>query len=180
MGFVVLDELALKKDIKVNQSKFDSLFGKGRISEIPVILVKPLTFMNLSGVAVGRLVRFFDISTEDLIVVHDDLDLGFGTMKVKAGGGHGGHRGLASVIDHVGDPGFTRVRLGIGRPPHGEMVEKYVLETFSGGETEKLSFIIDRACDAVVEIVISGVQAAMAKFNVKSEMDVGSCLKNNI
>jgi PTH1 family peptidyl-tRNA hydrolase len=177
-GFLVLDKLAGNNDVGVSTSKFDSRIGKGLISNSPVLLAKPQTYMNLSGVAVGKLVRFFKINRADVIVIHDDLDLEFNDIRIKVGGGDGGHKGIRSIIDHLGDPEFIRVRFGIGKPVRKEMTEGYVLEPFSEDEMKILPHIIARVCDAVVEIVSSGAQAAMNKFNVRvannSSKEVGA------
>ncbi|MBW2561275.1 MAG: aminoacyl-tRNA hydrolase [Deltaproteobacteria bacterium] len=167
IGFLVLDALALAADIEINRGKFDSYLGRGIISGAPVVLAKPQTFMNLSGVAVGKLARYFGIGTEEILIVHDDMDFPTGDVRIKMGGGAGGHKGLLSIIDHLGGSGFARIRVGIGRPPAGEMTEGYVLERFSECEIQTVPHVIERACDAVFEVVSSGVQAAMNRFNVR-------------
>ena len=166
-GFIVLENLSAGEKIDINKTKFDSRFGKGVISGVPVVLSAPQTFMNLSGIAVGKLVRFFKVNIEDVIVVHDDLDLPFSEIRIKKGGGDGGHNGLNSVINHLGGSEFIRIRLGIGKPDRKEMVESYVLEHFSREEMRMLPDVITRACDVLVEVVSSGAQAAMNKFNAK-------------
>ncbi|HOO91357.1 MAG TPA: aminoacyl-tRNA hydrolase [Syntrophales bacterium] len=168
IGFLVLDALARSEGIEINREKFDSCFGKGVVSLVPVILTKPQTFMNLSGVAVGKLARYFDTDAEDVIVIHDDMDFSFGDIRIKTGGGAGGHKGLLSVIDHLGGSEFVRIRLGIGRPDTGEVARGYVLERFSEDEILMLPRVIEGACEAVHEVVSSGVQAAMNKFNVRT------------
>jgi len=167
VGFLVLDALARMEDIKINRGKFDSCIGRGVISGIPVILAKPQTFMNLSGVAVGKLASYFEIATEDIIVVHDDMDFSIGDIRIKMGGGVAGHKGLISIVNHLGGPEFIRIRLGIGRPATGRMIEDYVLERFSKREMQVLPDTVERACDAVIEVISSGVQTAMNKFNVR-------------
>ncbi len=167
IGFLVLDALARSEGIEINREKFGSCIGRGTISRVPVILSKPQTFMNLSGVAVGKLARYFDTGAEDVIVVHDDMDFPIGDVRIKVGGGAGGHKGLLSVIDHLGGAEFVRIRLGIGRPDAGEIAEGYVLERFSGNEMQILPRMIEGACDAVSEVISSGVQAAMNKLNVR-------------
>jgi len=167
MGFLVLDTLAQRENINIGSRKFDSCFGKGVISGTPVVLAKPQTFMNLSGIAVGKLARFFKVDVEDVIVVHDDLDLPYREIRIKAGGGDGGHKGLSSVIDHFGGSEFVRVRLGIGKPAQKEMIEGYVLERFSEEEVKELPNVMARAYDALVEVLSSGTQAAMNKFNLR-------------
>jgi PTH1 family peptidyl-tRNA hydrolase len=167
VGFLVLESLAKRFDIDVHRKKFDSLMGKGVVSDSSVVLVKPQTFMNLSGVAVEKFVRFFTVHMEEVIVVHDDLDLPFNDIRIKMGGGDGGHKGLRSIIDCLGESDFVRVRLGIDKPEQKEMVERYVLERFSEDEMKMLPRLVARACDAVGEIISSGTQAAMNKFNVR-------------
>jgi PTH1 family peptidyl-tRNA hydrolase len=167
MGYLVLDGLAEEHGISVRRKKFDADIGEGVIAGAPVLLAKPRTYMNLSGTAVIRLSGFFKIDLTDIVVVHDDLDLAFGSVRVKEGGGHGGHKGMISVIQHLGAREFTRVRLGIGKPLLKVMVEDYVLQIFSRDEMEALPDILRRAADAVVEILTSGPQAAMCRFNVR-------------
>lgn len=167
VGFLVLDALARTEGMEINRERFDSCLGGGMISGVPVILAKPQTFMNLSGVAVGKLARYFGIGAEEILVVHDDMDFPTGDIRIKVGGGAGGHKGLLSITDHLGGSEFTRIRVGIGRPPAGEMIEGYVLERFSESEMQTVPHVIERACDAVFEVVSSGVQAAMNRFNVK-------------
>jgi len=167
IGFLVLDALARMEDIEINRGKFDSCIGRGVISRIPVILAKPQTFMNLSGVAVGKLAGYFGINTEDIIVVHDDMDFSIGNIRIKMGGGAAGHKGLISIANNLGRPEFIRIRLGIGRPVASDMAEDYVLGRFSGNEMRVLPRTIEKACDAVIDVISSGVQAAMNKFNVR-------------
>lgn len=168
MGFLVLDALAEEQDVEIRQKKFDSCFGKGLISGVTTVLVKPQTFMNLSGITVKKLVGYFKTDIEDLIVIHDDLDLPLGSIRIKTGGGHGGHKGLISIIDDLDDQGFIRIRLGIGKPDSREMVEGYVLECFTEDEIKILPDIITKACDAVVEVISSGTQPAMCQFNIRT------------
>jgi len=133
-----------------------------------VIAVQPQTFMNLSGVAVRRICDFYRVEVADLIVIHDDMDLPFGTIRLKEGGGHGGHKGLISVIEQLGNPDFVRVRVGIGKPVMREMVESYVLSPFSEEEMQTVPDIAATVCDVVTEIVSSGVQAAIVKYHGKT------------
>lgn len=167
MGRLVLDELAEEHGISVRRKKFDADVGEGVIAGVPVLLAGPRTYMNLSGIAVMRLADFFKINPADILVIHDDLDLAFGSIRVKEGGGHGGHKGMISVIQHLGAREFIRVRLGIGKPVLKAMVEDYVLQLFSRDEMDALPDILRRAADAVAEILISGPQAAMRRFNVR-------------
>jgi PTH1 family peptidyl-tRNA hydrolase len=171
-GFLVLDQLAEQHAISIGQTLFDADIGKGKITGSAVLLVQPQTFMNLSGVAIRRLIDYFRIAIEDTIVVHDDLDLPFPAIRLKAGGGHGGHKGLISVIDHLGSADFARVRIGIGRPSHKSMVESYVLSPFSEEEMTLLPQLTRTAAEAVTDIISSGIQAAMEKYHAKGNSNL--------
>jgi PTH1 family peptidyl-tRNA hydrolase len=177
-GFLIADAVAEKWNIALSSGKFDAIFGKGVIKSHPVIVAKPQTYMNLSGIAIERLARFFKVERNDAIVIHDELDLEFGDIRIKVGGGDGGHKGLRSVIDCLGGPELTRVRFGIGKPAGKEMTERYVLEPFSEDEMKRMPGLIAMAVDAVVEVVSSGAQVAMNKFNVRvtqnSSKEVGA------
>jgi len=168
-GFMVLDRLALLQDISIDQNLFEARVGRGKIEGTPVLLVEPQTYMNLSGIAIGKLLNYFRIEVEDIIVVHDDLDLPFRTLRLKAGGGHGGHKGLISIVDHLGTKDFLRVRFGIGRPARKTMVEGYVLEPFPPEEMDDLPEMIRKAAEAVTDIVTIGIRSAIQKHhaNVK-------------
>ena len=166
MGFLVLDALAGEAGIAVQKKKFEALLGDGRLGSHRVLLVKPQTFMNLSGQSVRQVVDFYQKTAEDLIVVHDDLDLAFGTVRIKVGGGDGGHKGVRSLMDHLGGA-FTRVRLGIGKPSFKDDTEHYVLQTFPKADLETLAEVVRKACEAVREILDSGVRPAMNRFNTR-------------
>jgi peptidyl-tRNA hydrolase, PTH1 family len=167
MGFLVLDQLACDHKISLNQKGFDALFGKGRISDKPVFLAKPQTFMNLSGVSVKKLIDYFKPDSKDMIVIHDDLDLPFNSIRIKAGNGHAGHKGLISIIKHLNDPDFVRLRLGIGKPSIKSMTEGYVLTPFTEDEMKELADVVIRGSDALTTIITSGVQVAMNQFNTR-------------
>jgi len=168
IGFLALDKIASSHDISVSLKGFDAWYGKGKITDTPVLLAKPQTFMNISGVSVRKLVDYFKIDLEDIIVVHDDIDLPFNTIRLKAGGGHAGHKGIISIIDDLGNPTFIRVRIGIGKPPDRITVERYVLEPFTDDEMKLLPKITTTANDAVTMIILSGIQAAMNQYNERS------------
>ena len=123
--------------------------------------------MNVSGTPVKKLIDYFKINLEDLVIVHDDIDLPFDTIRLKAGGGHAGHKGLISIIDYLGDAEFIRVRIGIGKPADRSTVEKYVLEPFNEDEMKLLPRITAAASGAVMMIISSGIQAAMNHYNEK-------------
>jgi PTH1 family peptidyl-tRNA hydrolase len=168
IGFLALDKIASSHDIAVSLKGFDAWYGKGKISDTPVLLAKPQTFMNISGVSVRKLVDYFKIDLEDIIVVHDDIDLPFNTIRLKSGGGHAGHKGIISIIDDLDDPAFMRVRIGIGKPPDRITVERYVLEPFTDDEMKLLPHITETASDAVTMVILSGIQAAMNQYNERS------------
>jgi len=168
-GFMVLDRVALQQNISMDQNLFEARIGRGKIEGMPVLLVEPQTYMNLRGIAIGKLVNYFRIHFEDIIIVHDDLELPFRTLRLKAGGGHGGHKGLISIVEHLGTRDFLRVRFGIGRPARKTMVEGYVLEPFPSEEMEDLPQMIGKAVEAVTDIVTLGIRSAIQKHhaNVK-------------
>lgn len=168
MGFLVLDGLAETYRIPMGQTGFEALSGKGMIAGQPVLLAKPQTFMNLSGTSVRKFFEYYRIDIDDVIVVHDDLDLPFGAVRLKTGGGPGGHKGLISIIDQLGDAKFHRIRLGIGKPERREMVESYVLSSFSAEEADRLPKVIDLAVDILTEMLSSGIQAAMCKYHART------------
>ena len=165
IGFMVIDALGSRHAIRVDNNKKKSLTGSGIVAKKKVIMAKPQTFMNLTGEALGPLFSFLDIEVTDVIVVHDDLDLDFGRIKIKSGGGHGGHNGIRSIISHFGDKNFVRVRVGIGKPPKGWDISKYVLSQFSAEEKKGLDDLLERAADAVEMIISAGYLKAMNAFN---------------
>lgn len=165
LGFLVIDELADREGISLSQKGFEARYGKGSVGTTPALLAQPQTFMNRSGLAVRRLFDYFKIDLENLIVVHDDLDLPFGTLRLKKGGGSGGHKGLISVVESLGEDDFIRVRMGIGKPPHKGMVEDYVLQFLTREEAERLSEVISEAAEAVALLMSSGLSAAMNRYN---------------
>jgi peptidyl-tRNA hydrolase, PTH1 family len=165
MGFLVLDRFATHYDISVNTKGFDAHWGKGKIGDIPVYLAKPQTYMNVSGSAVKKLLEYFKIDIEDLIVIHDDLDLPFKTIRLKSGGGHAGHKGLISIINHLSNTEFIRVRIGIGKPSDKTMVERYVLDPLTENEMKLLPDITMTASDAITIIINDGIQSAMNQCN---------------
>ncbi|MEE2788621.1 MAG: aminoacyl-tRNA hydrolase [Myxococcota bacterium] len=165
IGFMVLDRLADRAGLSMSKTKFRSRYATGQFEGKSVVVLKPQTYMNLSGRAVVPAQRFFDIEATRILVVHDELDLPFGKLRLKVGGGHAGHNGLRSMISEMGTNGFSRLRVGIGRPSRGD-VSSYVLSDFAAGEErEWLPDLIDRACDAITMVVRKGTQAAMNEVN---------------
>jgi PTH1 family peptidyl-tRNA hydrolase len=168
IGFMVLEKLAAKLEVDLRQKSFNALWGKGKITNKNVILAMPQTYMNLSGNAVRQLHAFFKTDLSNLIVIHDDLDLSFGSVRLKTGGGNAGHKGLASIEENLGSSEFMRIRLGIGKPSDKSRIEGYVLEPFKKEEQSVLPEIIQWAADAATEIVSSGMQTAVGNYQAKN------------
>jgi len=166
-GFMGVDELAGNLRVVIAQEKHHALLVRTRIDSSEAILAKPQTYMNDSGRAVGAIVRDSYASISDLIVVHDDLDLQLGAVRVKTGGGHGGHNGLRSIIEHLGSADFIRVRIGIGRPAPGMDSADYVLSPFLAEERKVASGVMAKAAEAVAAIVKEGPLKAMNLYNQK-------------
>lgn len=165
VGFRVVDRLATQLQIEVSALSCAALIGDRVCRDGRLVLAKPQTFMNRSGAAVGALLAEFNSTADDLVVVYDDLDLPFGRLRVRPQGSAAGHRGMLSILEHLGDKPFCRVRVGIGRPPMGMAVVDYVLEPFNGIEQAALPEIIDRAVAAVESVLTEGVVVAMGRFN---------------
>lgn len=168
IGFMAVELLADRLEIELKQKSFGALWGKGNFSGHSVLLAEPQTYMNLSGTAVRQLQTFFKTEISNLIVIHDDLDLPFGSVRMKIGGGTAGHKGLSSIESNLGTSGFMRVRLGIGRPVDKSRIEGYVLEPFRKEELDALPDILERAADASAEIILSGLQTAISKYQTKN------------
>ena len=166
-GFMVIDKLAGEFGISVNKNKFDVRYGRGAIEDLTVMLAKPMAFMNRSGWPVQKLAAYYKIDSRDLIVVHDDIDLAFGRLKIKEKGGHGGHKGLKSIIQAIGEDAFVRLRIGVGRSETSSKVSDHVLGPFYDDESKLLDGILNRARDAVVTVLTEGPKAGMNRFNEK-------------
>jgi peptidyl-tRNA hydrolase, PTH1 family len=165
-GFMVLDRLSHLSGIPVTKKAFSGLSGDGSWGGERLFLLKPQTFMNLSGRSVRDALRFYKLSLADLIVIHDDLDIPFGRLKFKEGGGHGGHNGLRSLAQELGSSDYLRIRVGIGRPPFGDTVN-YVLANFAKNEMDALLEVVDGAVDALELLLKEGLPKAMSIFNSK-------------
>ncbi|BBB90301.1 MAG TPA: aminoacyl-tRNA hydrolase [Methylomusa anaerophila] len=166
VGFMAVDLLADRWGIAITswREREKALAAEYRGSE-PVLLVKPQTYMNLSGIAVGALARWYKIPVTDIIVIYDDLDLPVGKLRLRSKGGSGGHRGIESLLEHLGQDAFARIRVGIGRPPQGWETADYVLSRFTAEETPLIKDAITRAADAVECLLKEGFNKAMNKFN---------------
>ena len=167
VGFMVVDKLAGEFGISVTKNKFEVRYGSGTIGDQAVMLAKPMAFMNRSGWPVQKLAAYFKINSKDVIVIHDDIDLAFGRFKIKEKGGHGGHKGLKSIIQAVGQDAFVRLRIGVGRSETGNSVSDHVLGPFDNKESKLLDAIINRARDAVVTILTEGTKVGMNQYNTK-------------
>lgn len=165
VGFMAVDELAKRWGLSSWRSKFDAETAEYRGGDEPVLLVKPQTYMNLSGVAVGALLRWHKLKPEDVIVIYDDLDLAVGRLRVRGQGGAGGHRGIESLLVHLGKDTFARVRIGIGRPPQGWETADYVLGRFTPDEQPLITGAIDRAAGAVDSLLKYGITKTMNDFS---------------
>ncbi len=167
VGFMVADKIAQDFNIGLKNKKFDSVFGRGFVEEVEVLLAKPLAFMNRSGLPVQKLAHYFRIQCEDMVVIHDDIDLAYGRLKIKEKGGHGGHNGIRSLMDAFGGGDFARLRIGVGRSEAGEDVTGHVLGRFSAEQSQLLARIITSARDAVVTVLSQGTKVGMNLFNGK-------------
>jgi PTH1 family peptidyl-tRNA hydrolase len=167
IGFQVVDRVAQISHISVRTKRFRSLYGTGWINLQQVVLSKPMTFMNRSGEAVKKTTDFFHLGMEDVIVVHDDLDLPFGRFRFKQRGGDGGHQGVRSIIERMGGNSFLRLKVGIGRPPQGMDSADYVLDAFDRTEQSLLDQILYQAAESLKVVLLEGLQKAMNQFQKK-------------
>ena len=165
IGFDVIDALASKWGAPLNQSKFNGMYASVHRPEGKVILVKPLTYMNLSGECVRPLMDYFDIEVEDIIVIYDDLDLETGKLRLRQKGSAGGHNGIKSLIQHLGTQEFDRIRVGVNRPPAGMKVADYVLSKFSKDDQPVVEDAIKKSCDAVEAALVKPFLDVMNQFN---------------
>lgn len=174
IGFEVVDALAERAGTTLSEKKFKAQMAKARLAGTDVVLIEPQTYMNLSGESVGPALGFYKLTVDQVIVVHDELDLELGKSRLKRGGGHGGHNGLRSLIQHLPSPEFIRLRVGIGRPPAGWDPADHVLSRF--GSTERT--IVDRAvsegADAIEAVLKDGLARAMNTFNREPKESPGT------
>ena len=166
IGFMTADLLAERLGISVTKLKFRALIGEGRIGNEKVIIMKPQTYMNLSGESVREILNFYKLDPEDLIVIYDDIDIPVGSLRIRAKGSAGTHNGMRSVVSQIKSENFPRVRVGIGSEHRGDLVD-YVISGFSSKDRESVRSTIEKAADAVECIVKEGVSSAMNKYNTK-------------
>lgn len=164
-GFMVIDRLAVRLGARGLKVQSKAIVTSATYEDRRLILAKPQTYMNLSGQSAQGLLNFYKLPMENMLIAHDDLDIPFGTIRMRPGGGPGGQKGVASTIERLGTKDFARLRLGIGRPPGRMDASAYVLQDFSRDEMKILSELLDRAADAILEFVLNGLDKAMNKFN---------------
>lgn len=165
IGFMVVDRLAERMGVQLKKKGYSGFYALGRLTRTEACLLQPQTFMNRSGESVAAAVKGLKVELSSLVVVHDDLDLPFGRIKIKVGGGHGGHNGIRDTVDKLGKE-FVRVKVGIGRPQtESANVTGHVLGRFSRDEQKLLAEVIDRVADGIEDIVTRGALMAMNAFN---------------
>lgn len=169
-GFCVIDALAGRYNITVTEKKHKALCGKGLIEGHKVILVKPQTYMNLSGESIRSLLDFYKISEEELIIIYDDISLAPGQLRIRTKGSAGGHNGIKSIIAHLGTQEFPRIRVGVGEKPKEMDLAAYVLSRFSAGEREIMEETYQTAAMAAAAMMNDGIDSAMNRFNGKKEI----------
>lgn len=165
MGFNVINKLSDKYNIEVNKEKFKGLYGMGSIEGEKIILLKPQTFMNLSGESIIECINFYKISNEDILIIYDDIDTEPGKIRIRKKGTAGTHNGMKSVIEHMHTTEFDRIRVGIGHPKNNQDMISYVIGYIPKEEQELLEEGVNRAFEAVIEIIKNNTDSAMNKFN---------------
>jgi PTH1 family peptidyl-tRNA hydrolase len=172
VGFLVVDSLARRTFSSIDRQQHGAKTAKVRWGDSPLILAKPMKFMNRSGGPAQALRGFYKLSLDQVVVIHDDLELPFGTVKVKLGGGHGGHNGLRDLHKHLGGNDYVRVRVGVSRPPPGWKPADYVLGRWSAEQANLLEDVVNMAADAVDTLVHSGIHDAIERFNSRGPATV--------
>ncbi len=165
IGFMTIDCLCRKLDVFLGKMQANALTASYKDSQNRIILAKPQTYMNLSGQSVSGLLNFYKIPIDNLLVIHDDLDVPFGSLRIRPSGGSGGQRGLGSTIDRLGSQDFARLRMGIGRPPGRMEAADYVLQPFHSSDQQMLGTVLDAAAEAALLFVREGLDAAMNRYN---------------
>jgi len=165
VGFMVLDLLSQKLNTHIKKAKFKGLIGETNLKGEKLLLLKPQTYMNLSGQSVLDAVSFYKIPIENIIVIYDDMDLPVGRLRIRPEGSSGGHKGMESIIYQLSSDAFPRIRVGIGRPDGEKDTISHVLGRFHGEEEDKIKAVLNAACEAALTIIESGVNEAMNKFN---------------
>lgn len=171
MGFCAINKIANEFNIEVNKTKFNALYGTGVINSEKVILLKPQTYMNLSGEAVKAYLDFYKLNLENLIVIYDDVEVDPGTIRIRKKGSAGSHNGMKSIISMIKSEEFTRIRIGIGKPDYKNDMINYVIGHVTEEERAELEPGIEKAKQATIEMLKNGVDSAMNKFNSKTKKD---------
>ena len=180
VGFILIDKIAQELSLNFDNNKKKSLYARGKSKDIEYILLKPQTFMNLSGESAIYVSKFFNVKLEDIIVIYDDMDIPFGSFKIKKGGSSGGHNGIKSLIAHLQSDDFTRIRIGIGRPSAGKKVNDYVLSNFSKKEREELDTVIaNDVIEAVKVALFESPVIAQNKYNKRINNENSNKNKGN-
>ncbi len=164
-GYRVVDLLAQKLNIDINKEKFKGMFGEGTYNGKKVMILKPITYMNLSGESVVEAVNFYKLPLEDVVVVYDDIDIEIGKIRIRPEGSSGTHNGMRNIADLLGSHDFPRIRVGIGKAPQGIDLASFVLSKFSTEENSDIEKAIDMASEAVLEIIRNGIDRAMNIYN---------------
>ena len=172
VGFMAIDKLAEENNISINKTKFHSLYGEGRINSEKVILMKPVTYMNNSGIAVMECSNYYNIPVDDIIVICDDIDIPFGTIRIKKKGSAGTHNGLKSIIYHLKSDYFPRVKISVGEKIPQMSLADFVLSNFTKDEIIVLEKEIDDSVKATELIIGSNIEEAMNRFNGKSHLEL--------
>lgn len=165
VGFMLVDQLSEKFNISLNKKKFNGVYGKGKFNGADILLLKPFSFMNLSGNPIRELSQYFNVDISGIIIVHDDLDLPVGKIRIRKKGGAGGHNGIKSAIENLGTNEIGRVKIGIDRPEHREQVVSYVLKDFTKDESKIIENGIEKAAEAIESIILNGYTSSMNTFN---------------
>ena len=172
VGFLTIDKIAEDVGVKITKKGFQSLYNLGQFEESKILLLKPQTYMNNCGNALREAREFYKIDTDKIIVIHDEMDLPLGRIKLKKDGGSAGHNGIKSIIPNIGSDNFARVRVGVGKPYDKNNVIRQVLSDFSKEERQQLPQVIESARDSVFAIIVSGIEKAMNEFNIRAEKNI--------
>ena len=169
VGFMLLDRLSARLDAHFSRKAFNAIIAETRFENTKLILAKPQTMMNLSGRSIAPLAAYYKLESDQMMIAYDEIDLEFGQIRIRPGGGAGGHNGMRSIIELLGHTDFPRMRLGVGRPPGRMEAATYVLRDFSESEAESLNQFLDRALECLVQFLSVGLEASMNSCNPKLE-----------
>ncbi len=165
IGFMVIDSLAKQLDIQMKRVKSKAIIGTGKLDDKSIILAKPQTYMNASGESISPLLRYYKVPLQNLIIIHDDLDIAFGSIRIRPSGGTGGQKGMKSIVSKLGSQDISRIRIGIGRPPGRMDPADYVLHNFDSNQIALKEEILERASQAVITFIREGLEKAMNAHN---------------